>query len=162
MTKRFEQSDLHFELASQLNPNDPKVVVSAALGLSYMGQLGLAKKLLEHALSLATFLPAYLWSHVATIRFLMGDYAGTVEAAERSQYVIVDTPGWKAAALGKLGRLEERQVAIEELQRAVGAAWTGPCAASPDEIMRWFVHVFPIRHDSDRQKLAKALGHQDN
>ena len=60
MTKRFEQSEMHFELAAQLNPNDPKVVVSAALGLSYMGQAKPARQLLEHALSLASVLPAYL------------------------------------------------------------------------------------------------------
>ena len=157
MTKRFEQSEMHFELAAQLNPNDPKVVVSAALGLSYMGQIGPARLLLEHALALASVLPAYLWSHIATIRFLTGDYVGAVEAAERSHNVIADTPGWKAAALGKLGRTTERAAALQELEHAVGKVWAGPAAASGADIRSWFINVFPIRDDAVRSEITAAL-----
>ncbi len=38
MAQRFEQAELYFEMASTLNPNDPKVVVPAALGLAYAGR----------------------------------------------------------------------------------------------------------------------------
>ena len=42
MVKRFEMAELHYELASELNPNDPKIVVSAALGLAFMKRTDLA------------------------------------------------------------------------------------------------------------------------
>jgi hypothetical protein len=54
-------------------------------------------------MALATILPADQWSHIAPIRFLAGDYAGAVEAADRSRNVMIDIAGWKAAGLGKLG-----------------------------------------------------------
>jgi hypothetical protein len=55
-------------------------------------------------MALATILPADQWSHIAPVRFVAGDYTGAVEAADQSRNVMVDTAGWKAAALGKLGR----------------------------------------------------------
>jgi class 3 adenylate cyclase/DNA-binding SARP family transcriptional activator len=157
MVQRFEQAELYFELAAELNPNHPSVLVSASLGLAFMGRIDLARKLLDHATALTPLLPAYQWSHIAIIRFLSGDYAGAVEAADRSQNVIIDTPGWKAAALGKLERVEEREAALEQLVRAVNAAWAGPPNPSRENIIAWFLGAFPIRHDGDRQNLAGSL-----
>ncbi|AZO00710.1 hypothetical protein EJ066_28390 [Mesorhizobium sp. M9A.F.Ca.ET.002.03.1.2] len=158
MVQRFEQAELHFELAAELNPSDPKVIVSAALGLAFMGRMDLATKLTAHALELTPLFPDYQWSHLATTRFLAGDYLGTIEAAERSQNVIIDTPGWKAAALGKLGRLEEREAALKELLRAAEAAWAGPANPSRRDIIQWFLGAFPIRRTEDRLKVAASLG----
>jgi TolB-like protein len=157
MGQRFEQAELYFELAPELNPNDPKVVVSASLGLAFMGRLDGAQQLLDHAISLTTVLPAYQWSYIATIRFLAGNYAGTVEAADRSQDVIINTPGWKAAALGKLGRAEEQRAALDQLVQAAESDWAGSPNPSREDVMAWFLGAFPIRHDGDRQNLAASL-----
>jgi DNA-binding SARP family transcriptional activator len=157
IVQRFDQAELYFELASELNPNDPKVVVSASLGHAFMGRIDLAKKLLDHAMALTTILPAYQWSHIAIIRFFASDYAGAVEAADRSQNVIIDTPGWKAAALSKLGRGEEQRASLDQLLRAAGATWAGPTNPSREDIIAWFLDAFPIRHDSEKQNLAALL-----
>jgi tetratricopeptide (TPR) repeat protein len=157
MVQRFEQAELYFELASELNPNHPKVLVSASLGLAFMGRMDLARTLLERATELTTVLPSYLWSHIVIVRFLGGNYAGAVEAADRSQNVIIDTPGWKAAALGELGRADERQAALEQLVQAVRAAWGGPANPSRDDIIGWFLGAFPIRHEVERERLAASL-----
>jgi TolB-like protein len=158
MAQRFEQAELHFDLAAELNQHDPKIIVSAALGLAFMGRIDLATRLSAHVLELTPLFPDYQWSHMATTRFFAGDYLGAIEAAERSQNVIIDTPGWKAAALGKLGRIEEQQAALAELLRAAEAAWAGSGTPSREDIITWFLDAFPIRRISDRQNLAAALG----
>lgn len=157
MVKRFEQAELHFELATELNPNDPKIIVSAALGLAFMNRLDLATTLLSHALALTAVFPDYQWSHIATTRFLVGDYKGSIEAADRSENVIIDTPGWKAAALVKLNRMDEHRVAVDQLQQAAQAAWAGSHNPSLEDIIVWFLGAFPIRDESVRQDLAAAL-----
>ena len=157
MVDRFAQAEFYFELAAELNPNHPKVLVSAALGLAFMGRIDFAGQLLERAKALKGLLPAYQWSHIATIRFLAGDYEGTVEAADRSDDVIVDTPGWKAAALSMLGRTDECRVALGQLTRSIQNAWAGPATPTWDEIVSWFLNAFPIRHDHQKERLANAL-----
>ncbi|MEW9808804.1 hypothetical protein ABUE31_22725, partial [Mesorhizobium sp. ZMM04-5] len=39
MTRQFQQSEVHYELAAELNPNSPKTLVSAALGMAFMGRI---------------------------------------------------------------------------------------------------------------------------
>ncbi len=157
MAQSFEQAELHYELACELNPNDPKIIVSAALGLAFMGRVDPAMNLLHHALTLTSLVPGYQWSHIATTRFLAGDYIGAVEAADRSQNLIVDTPGWKAAALNKLGRTGEGRAALAQLQQSVSIAWAGPSPPSRDDVLDWFLNAFPLRHESDKLSLAALL-----
>jgi tetratricopeptide (TPR) repeat protein len=158
MVEHYEQAELHFELATELNPSDPKIMVSAALGLAFMGRIDLANRLDAHALELTSLFPEYQWSHIATTRFLAGDYQGAIVAAERSQNVIIDTPGWKAAALGRLGRLEEREGALQDLLSAAKSAWAGPVDPSRRDIISWFLDAFPLRRLDDRRNLAESLG----
>jgi class 3 adenylate cyclase/DNA-binding SARP family transcriptional activator/tetratricopeptide (TPR) repeat protein len=158
MVQRFAQAEVHYELAVDLNPNDPKTVVSAALGLAFMGHPGRATKLLQHATAITSLFLPYQWSHIAIIRFLAGDHGGCVEAAERSQNVIIDTPGWKAAALRKLGRGAEWEAALTQLQQAAAAAWAGPAAPTRENVLRWFLAAFPLRREQDRLDLALLLG----
>lgn len=157
MMESFDRAEFHFELACELNPNDPKILVSAALGLAFMSRIDPAMKLLQHALALTSLLPDYQWSHIATTRYLAGDYAGAVEAADRSKNVIIDTPGWRAAAFGKLGRNKERQTALVQLQQSVTTAWAGPVPPSRDDVRDWFLSAFPLRHQRDRRDLARVF-----
>lgn len=66
--QRFEQSELHFTLAAELNPNSPKTLVSAAVGLAFMGRTDQARELLDHATSLTTRFLDYQWCYIATTR----------------------------------------------------------------------------------------------
>ena len=50
MTRHFEQSEVHYDLAAELNPNSPKTLVSAALGMAFMGRVDSASRLLERAM----------------------------------------------------------------------------------------------------------------
>lgn len=155
MAGRFHQAEVHYELAAELNPNSPKMLISAALGLSFMGRSDVATKLLDRATGLTSLFLGYQWSHIAVVRYFAGDLEGAVEAADRSQNAIVDTAGWKASALQKLGRIEEARSALADLHRSVAGAWAGTGAPSGKDVLDWFVSAFPIRRERDRKELAR-------
>ena len=160
MTRHFEQSEVHYELAAELNPNSPKTLVSAALGMAFMGRVDSASRLLERAMDLTSMFLDYQWSHIAVIRYFAGDFEGAIAAADRSKNAIVDTAGWKTAALRKLGRTDEARAALTQLQESITAAWAGPAAPTPKDILDWFLGAFPIKRDEDRRDLAR-LGEVD-
>ena len=155
MTRHFEQSEVHYELAAELNPNSPKTLVSAALGMAFMGRVDSASRLLERAMDLTSMFLDYQWSHIAVIRYFAGDFEGTIAAADRSKNAIVDTAGWKTAALCRLGRTDEARAALMQLQESIAAAWAGPAAPTLKDILGWFVEAFPIKRDEDRRDLAR-------
>jgi tetratricopeptide (TPR) repeat protein len=157
MAGRFEQSELHYELAAELNPNDPKTLVSAVLGLAFMARIEAALGLLARAEALTSIFLDYRWAHIATTRFLAADYEGALEAASRSQNAIIDTPGWTAAALRRLGREAEADMALAALQRAVSVAWAGPAPPSREDVLQWFLSAFPFRREEDSEELAALL-----
>jgi class 3 adenylate cyclase/DNA-binding SARP family transcriptional activator len=154
MVSRFEQSELHYDLAAELNPNSPRTLISAALGLAFMGRGDRAAKLYGHAMTLTPLFLDYQWSHIATVRFFCGDLHGTIQAADRSKNIIVDTPGWKAAALMKLGREEEARGALAQLQACVSKRWEGTGPATIARVVEWFVSAFPIKQAEDRTSLS--------
>jgi tetratricopeptide (TPR) repeat protein len=155
MAGRFERSEVHYELAAELNPNSPKMLVSAALGLAFMGRGEVAMRLLERAMSLTSLFLDYQWSHIAVIRYFAGDLEGAIAAADRSQNGIVDIAGWKAAALYKLRRTEDAREALAAMHGSVAAAWAGPVTATRQVVLDWFLSVFPIRRQRDRADLAR-------
>ncbi|NGO55041.1 adenylate/guanylate cyclase domain-containing protein [Allomesorhizobium camelthorni] len=155
MALRFEQSELHFTLAAELNPNSPKTLVSAAVGLAFMGRTDQARELLDHATSLTTRFLDYQWCYIATTRYFLGDMEGVVEAAGRSNDVIADAPGWKAAALLQLGRKEEARAALLDLRAAVTPIWQGRNPPEMTDLLEWFLAAFPIRREEDKAELAR-------
>jgi hypothetical protein len=120
-----------------------------------MGRVDQAERLLERAKALTSMFLGYQWSHIATVRYFTGDLEGVVEAADRSRNAIIDTVGWKAAALLKLGRREDARAALGLLHASVAAAWAGPAAATRNGVLNWFLSAFPIRREEDRHDLAR-------
>ncbi|AZO49905.1 MAG: hypothetical protein EOS54_26920 [Mesorhizobium sp.] len=157
MTRHFEQSEVHYELAAELNPNSPKTLVSAALGMAFMGRVGPATQFLERAMDLTSMFLDYQWSHISVIRYFAGDFEGAIAAADRSRNAIVDTAGWKTAALCRLGRTDEARAALMQLQESVAAAWAGPAPPTLKDILDWFLGAFPIKRDEDRRDLVQLI-----
>jgi hypothetical protein len=131
------------------------MLISAALGFAFMGHPDTAKLLLDRAMILSPIYLDYQWSYIATTRFFLGDYGGTLEAAGRSKNVIVDTPGWTAAALLQLSRRGEASSALLELQRTVSANWFGQNPATLECVLDWFLAAFPIKRDDDRNLIYR-------
>lgn len=154
---QFGQSEVCFELAAQLNPNSPGTLISAALGLAFLDRIDAATDLVTRAIAVTPMLHEFQWSHVATIRHLTGDFAGALEAAERSNDVIVDTPGWTAAALLRLGRRGDAELALARLETSVAAVWQGATPPTRAEVIEWFLSIFPIKNKTVVEELAADL-----
>lgn len=157
MVDNFDQAALAFELALQLNDNDPWTLTSCAQGLSYCDQKARARQLADRALDGAIGGAAMHWSYQMCVRFLDGDYAGALAAAEQAEGSAFFVPGWKAAALHHLGEAAAAHVAAGQLRDAATANWHGPLPATPAAILAWFMQSFPIGSATDRQRLEAGL-----
>src|SRR6201991_490529 len=114
MTLREAEAAQHMELACELNDNDPWILLSCAHYSAFCGSIEQARLRADQSLSLSSA-PSYPeWGYHAIIRFLCGDYAGTLEACDRARDATQTLPAWRAAALFELGRLF---TAREEAQR---------------------------------------------
>jgi tetratricopeptide (TPR) repeat protein len=161
MAGQYGRAELHYDLACELAPNNPRTLVSAAQGLAFVNAIGKAVQLADQAIDIAPFLTGPQWAYIAAVRFLAGDYAGCVEAS-KSASAIVDVAAWEAAALTQLGRRDEAVAAARRLIDDARGRWIG--AGKPDEveIIAWLLNCYPVRPgpaaDRFRDGLTAALG----
>jgi class 3 adenylate cyclase/DNA-binding SARP family transcriptional activator len=153
LAARYEQAEMHYELAAELNPNSPTTLISTALGSAFMGRHDAARLLMDRAIAFSPILLEYQWSHVAATRFLLSDLEGAMAAAKRSHNAILDTPGWTAATLIELGRREEASAEFKDLVKAAAANWHGPDEPEPGAVLEWFLAAFPLKRSEDRRRL---------
>jgi tetratricopeptide (TPR) repeat protein len=152
---RYSQAEVHYDLAADLNPCSPKMLISASLGLAFMGYGATAQMLMDRAVALSPLLLDYQWSYVATIRYMVGDFQGAIVAADRSNNLIADTPGWSAAAWLQLGHKDKAHAAVSTLVDLVAADWHGETAPTREAVVDWFLAAFPMQRDQDRVQLAR-------
>ncbi|MFI0845905.1 adenylate/guanylate cyclase domain-containing protein [Mesorhizobium sp. IMUNJ 23232] len=156
MAERFEQADIHYELAFDLNPNNPKTLLSCAHGFAFTGQTERASELARLALGLTPFVTPFQWEYLTGIRFIVGDYPGAVEAANLGAGSMHDTHVWKAAALALMGNAEESRRAAEGFLAGARAQWAGN---RPDDraIVDWMLSGIPIKEKEVRKRLVDGL-----
>jgi class 3 adenylate cyclase/DNA-binding SARP family transcriptional activator len=157
MAARYDQAELHYDLAMQLNPNNPATLVSCAQGLAFAGRPDLSQATARDAIKLAPVLADYQWAYLASARFICGDYEGCIEASGKAGSVIVDVPGWKAAALVILGRHDEARDAVCQLLAGMRKAWHGDPRATDDDMIDWMLQAYPIREQSVIKRLKRAI-----
>jgi tetratricopeptide (TPR) repeat protein len=156
LAARYEQADIHYDLAFELNPNNPKTLISCAHGLAYTGRLQRSEELARLALGLTPIVAPYQWAYLAGIRFICGDYAGSVAAATMGTGSLIDTLAWKAAALSFAGDVAAARRAALEFLKGARAQWSGE---PPDDaaIADWVLHGLPIKEAATRDRLAEGL-----
>lgn len=156
MAERFEQADIHYELAFDLNPNNPKTLLSCAHGFAFTGQTERASELARLALGLTPFVTPFQWEYLTGIRFIAGDYPGAVEAANLGAGSMHDTRVWKAAALALMGNKEESRRAAGDFLAGARAQWAGN---RPDDhaIVDWMLSGIPIKEKEVRKRLVDGL-----
>lgn len=153
----FDRAALNMDMAERLNPNSPRTLMSCAMGFSFLGEHDRATQVLEHCLRCAPMLLDYQWSYAASIRFLAGDDESAIQAAARSDDRIIDTPGWTAAALARLGRLDEARAHFDRLVEDVTVVWDAATPPTREDVRDWFVSAYPIWHAAERAALGDAL-----
>lgn len=157
MAGQFSQAELNLGLAVGLNDTDPWTLISSAHGFAFCGDMVRADELARQALGLSVAPSLVHWGYQVGIRFLCGDYEGSVEAANRANDIIPNLPGWKAAALYHLGRFEEARAEAARFVEMSRAKWFGGDPPTDDAIGRWFLHLFPINRRADWERLRRGL-----
>lgn len=157
MSGRYDQAEIHYELAHDLNPSDPTTLISCAHGFAFCQRTGKATNLAKQAVALHPVMPDYHWGFLVGIRFICGDYEGSVVAANRSGPAILNLPGWKTAALAQLGRTEEARHAGLEFMSFIRERWNGSRKCEDSTICEWFLHSFPIKSVETQGKLKEGL-----
>jgi adenylate cyclase len=65
--------------------------------------------------------------------------------------------GWRAAALGHLGRADEARACAEAFVDGVRARWRGEAGAGPREFVDWLVDISCLRRAEDAARLRRGL-----
>lgn len=157
LNKGFDRASIHFDLAASLNPNGVVTLISCAMGYAFVGQPERAETLVSHVLKIAPTLSPYQWCYVASVHFVAGRYDDALAATRQSDDQIVDNQGWAAAALVRLGRIDEAKRAFEDLIDAVRPVWAGTTPPTAEAVFEWFVNAYPLRDDAVRQTLEDSL-----
>ncbi|MBL8835965.1 MAG: trifolitoxin synthesis, TfuA [Alphaproteobacteria bacterium] len=157
MAGQFSQGELNLGLAVDLNDNDPWTLISSAHGFAFCGDMVRADGLARQALALSVAPSQAHWGYQVGIRFLCGDYEGSVEAANRANDIIPNLPAWKASALHHLGRVDEARAEAARFVEMSRAKWFGSEPPTDDAIGRWFLHLFPISRRADWERLRRGL-----
>jgi DNA-binding SARP family transcriptional activator/TolB-like protein len=157
MAGRHAQAEVHMRLATDLNPLDSWVLMSSALFHCFHGQHERAEELAEQSMEM-TLLPTTLhWGYQVTLRYLRGDYLGTLDACDRAEDVIRTLPAWRAAALANLGRHAEAAISATRFLRTVRDHWFGAIPPTDEAIMGWLLHLYPIADARDWEKLRDGV-----
>ena len=156
MAGRHEQADVHYDLAFDLNPNNPKTLISCAHGLAYTGRINRAEELASLALGLTPIVAPYQWAYLAGIRFICADYPGCVAAATMGTGSLLDTLAWKAAALSLMGEVADARRTAEEFLVSARMVWNEKTPEDAD-IVAWILQGFPIKEAETQCRLRDGL-----
>lgn len=157
MTSQFDRAPVSFRLACDLNPNDPLTLVSSSLGLAYCGDTDQSAATAEMALDLGLGISPAHWGYQAGVRFTLGDYAGTITAAENAGDALYYLGGWKAAAHALLGDTATARGEAARFAETVRGTWFGEPDPDNTAIASWLLHCFPIADRKVWEALRKGL-----
>ena len=82
---------------------------------------------------------------------------GALEAARIAGDTHPNNGGWRAAALAHLGRTSEAKAEARKLLAVLDERWWGDVPATPRNMARWVLQVFPWRQDHEWKKLRDGL-----
>jgi tetratricopeptide (TPR) repeat protein len=157
MIKQYGQAELHIQVASELNPHDSWTAISAALLFAFCGRYQRATELTQVALDARISPSPVHWAYQLVIQFLSGNYQAAIEAADRARDVLWEVAAWRTAALSHLGRTAEAAAEGKRFLSRIRANWFGAVPASDEAIVRWLLHISPIRQRADWERLRDGL-----
>ncbi len=155
--RRYSQAELHMEIACEQNSNDSHTLMSSAMFYGFKGNTERAVKQAMMALEMTLVPTLSHWGYVTNIRYLHGDYEGTIVAADRAQDGLLTMPAFRAAALCQLGRMEEARRDVARFYANVRTAWTGNEPPTDAMIGKWMMHLYPISRFEVWQRLRDGM-----
>jgi len=157
MAKQYGQAEVHIQVAYDLNPSDSWIAISAALLFAFCGKIEQASVLGPAALDLTLAPSRTHWAYQTDIQFLIGDYAAAVDAADRAQDVLWGVAAWRTAALAHLGRSAEAAAEGQRFLSRIRANWFGAEPPTDEAIVRWLLHLYPLRRREDWERFRDGL-----
>lgn len=154
---RVNESTLHASLATDLNEDDAWTLVASAQIVAYCGEYERAAMLAATSLGITPMPTAPQQAYVIAIKFLCSDYEGCIQASRQELGVSPAFGIWSCAAKAQLGLVEEARTQFEQILESIAADWHGQQPATPGNIVRWLLHVFPIAVRKDWERLAAGL-----
>jgi DNA-binding SARP family transcriptional activator/TolB-like protein len=153
----FDQAERSFQLAYELNENEPWTMIASSLGLAFCGQKDLAAARAQLALQLGLCIEPRHWGYQGVVRFLCQDYVGSVAAFDQAEDVIYNFAAWKAAALTHLGRHDTARAEWRRFVDMVSSDWYGEGPPDDPAIREWLLQGFPIKPTQDWERLRDGL-----
>jgi TolB-like protein len=144
MVFREAEAAPHMELACELNDNDPWTLLSCALYCAFCGSIERAGQLAEQSLALSPAPSNLGWGYHGIIRVLCGDYAGALEACDRTHGVVQILPAWRIAALFHLGQSVTAREEAQRFLNGIRSFWVGSLAPTDEAVARWVLQGHPI------------------
>jgi tetratricopeptide (TPR) repeat protein len=156
--RRYSQAELHMEIAFELNDSDSHTLMSSAMFHGFNGNIERALEQAKVSMEMKMVPTLTQLGFLATIRYLHGDYEGTIVAADLAVDGLPTMAVFRAAALCKLGRAEEARGDVARFCAKVRAAWAGDTPSTELEIVRWLLHLYPISRSDIWQRLRDGIG----
>ncbi len=157
MALRETEAAFHMELACELNDNDPWTLLSSALYCAFCGSIEQAGVRAEQSLALSPA-PSYLgWGYHCIVRVLCGDYAGALQAYDRTSGVVKILPAWRVSALFHLGQPAMAREEAERFLNGIRSFWVGPSVPTNEAVVRWVLQAHPIAVRSRWEALRDGL-----
>ncbi|UXU76319.1 MULTISPECIES: AfsR/SARP family transcriptional regulator [unclassified Paracoccus (in: a-proteobacteria)] len=153
----FDLAEFHFDQALTLNRSNALTVASCALGFAFSGDLGKAAALVAEAKSHARVLEPYHWIYLAAADYLCGNHAAAAEQCAAGSGLMPTVGGWHCAALWQLGRAEQAAQCLDAFLQQLRGQWQGKPDPTDQDILDWFLSIFPLRHEEQRRDLAEVL-----
>jgi DNA-binding SARP family transcriptional activator len=153
----FSNAEMHVSLAIELNENDPWTIVSAGLFHAFTAKFDKARDLVGHAARLVVNPTPMHWVYVSTASYLCGDYSECISASRQSADAVWSNVAWRAAAQARLGLVGEAQVELRRFIDGLRPQWTGEEPATEQNMFRWLLHLYPIQHSAEWERLRAGL-----
>lgn len=153
----FSNAEMHVSLAIELNENDPWTMVSTALFHAFTARVGKARDLLRNVARLVVNPAPIHWVYASTAFYLCGDYSACISASRQSGDAVWSNVAWRAAAQAQLGLVPEARVELRRFIDGLRPQWQGEEPATEQNMFRWLLHLYPIQHKSDWERLRAGL-----
>lgn len=153
MNAQYDKSEMHFEMALDLNSNNPRTLIPCAHGLSFLGKHERAVTLAEHATLVHPWMSGVHTGYLMCIYILAGDYEKAAVIGEGAGAAIADFRAWRATMFAYLGQIDEARAEMQSFLTHVRSTWKGATDPTNAQIASWLYRAFPIRNQSDRERL---------
>lgn len=156
--RQHDRAAARLHRALQLTPGDANALVQLALCFSLQGEHERGWELAQRAQELNPLCPPWHYCYAAQTLFPLRRYEEQLATARNAPPgLVVDAPAFSAAASAYLGDQQRATAYLEELNEDFSRRIAQHRHTTPQEMLRWILHVNPYREQADSEHLAEGL-----